>query len=535
MIRRSSRRIRRVALPLLVIVACAACGPHELIKKPVSNGSPQPPTPARVLSATTVTLDLRPLRTVNQMKVTVSIPGGPKLDIDRLRIAGSQSANFVWIGRVRKHPLSLATFAVTNDLVEGTIDLGTGELYELRYIAPGVHVLRAIDASSFPREADPLPAPAALAADAAPPCIEREPRVIDVDVHYTATERTAYGGAAAIEALADQAIQASNQTYLDSGIDLNLRLAGISEVAYDDVAGVASQTALTALQTTADGQMDDVHAQRETNHADVVVLFANITDACGIAYLLTTTAPRPQAAFAVVDPGCAVGNFSFAHEIGHVLAARHDRYIDNTDGPYTYSHGWIDTTAHTRSVMAYNDQCLAAGYSCARLGRWSNPDQSFGATNADNRQTLNNTGPIISTYRCRDPDSSGGTPDAAIVSTSLRDTDGNGNFWYLDRRDQPVTIEVKNTGTSTWDSTYAIALVEPADNTNQNGGQLLDITRVALAPGEHVAPGNSKLFQFSFVGNGRALAFQWQMQRGTGSGSWFGERTASVVLQPKGF
>ena len=39
---------------------------------------------------------------------------------------------------------------------------------------------------------------------------------------------------------------------------------------------------------------------------------------------------------------CAAITISIAHEIGHILGARHDRAMDANDAPFAYGHGYVN-------------------------------------------------------------------------------------------------------------------------------------------------------------------------------------------------
>ncbi len=124
--------------------------------------------------------------------------------------------------------------------------------------------------------------------------------------------------------------------------------------------------------------MDEVHTWRNQYAADVVVLLVHPQPAdsgCGIASTIWADA---STAFAAVRHECATGNYTFAHEIGHLLSARHDRFVDDTFWFYQWGHGYVDPNRQWRTIMAYNNACRPGV--CTREQYWSNPDVIFPPT-----------------------------------------------------------------------------------------------------------------------------------------------------------
>jgi hypothetical protein len=83
----------------------------------------------------------------------------------------------------------------------------------------------------------------------------------------------------------------------------------------------------------------------------------------------------------VVSRVCLTGHYSFAHEIGHILGARHNPEQDPRSQPYPYGHGFLDVARGWRTIMAYDDRDRCRGGTCAREMYWSNPNiehQYFG-------------------------------------------------------------------------------------------------------------------------------------------------------------
>lgn len=123
---------------------------------------------------------------------------------------------------------------------------------------------------------------------------------------------------------------------------------------------------LVSLTAKKDGVLDDAHAWRENASADIVVLIFDNDEACGEAAGIDV---GPEEAFAVVHYKCATGYFSFAHEVGHLIGARHNIEADPTPGA---AHGYYIKDRSWRSVMSYN--CPGR---CTRFQYWSDPDRQL--------------------------------------------------------------------------------------------------------------------------------------------------------------
>lgn len=296
----------------------------------------------------------------------------------------------------------------------GIVRTSGSRLYEIAPVGDGVYVIREIDQSSYPDEEEKLPPDAGPAAPGSPGASDAssggavvaadDGSTIDVMVLYTPSAKAAAGGQAAMDALIALAVSETNQGYANSGVVQRFRLVHAQEVAYVET---SFDTALSDLQGTSDGRMDQIHALRNQYGADIVSLLINNTDYCGLGYLMTSTGSDFSAnAFNVVHYGCATGYYSFAHECGHNQGAHHDRANAGGSILYNYAYGFQQTAASPafRTIMAYN---CAGG--CTRVNYWSNPDVSYNgyptgvlstAVNAaDNHLTLNNTRTIAANWR----------------------------------------------------------------------------------------------------------------------------------------
>ena len=372
-----------------------------------------------VIRSRNVIVDLELLRGKENRSLIVPLFEGKMLNILRDRQERTSKKGFVWYGHVANEPGSLAVLSVVGEVVIGNITTHKGKAFQIRYAGNRVHVLREIDQSKFPPEDCPVhPKPKPRGSEAADTCSTDPPSDIDVIVVYTATTRTAAGGTDAMEAEIYLALAETNQSYINSDIDQRIRLAHMEEVTYTE-----SGTALTdvnRLQNGSDTFMDNVQTLRDTFAADVVVLVVESLGACGRAYDIMDPVSNAfeSSAYAVVKRSCAAGNYSFAHELGHLMSARHDWCADSTNNsPYAYNHGYVDESPTSpatpwRTIMAYNNAC-STGVNSTRLPYWSNPNINFppgdpmgvatGSQQSDNHLTLNNTALTVANFRCSSP------------------------------------------------------------------------------------------------------------------------------------
>src|SRR5262249_10303608 len=145
------------------------------------------------------------------------------------------------------------------------------------------------------------------------------------------------------------------------------------------------------LRQPADGFMDNVHTLRDTSGADVVALLVERASYCGVGYLMQTPSYAfADYAFGVVLRSCATGNYSFGHELGHIMGSDHDQSHSSGGGSYPYSFGYQAPNRAFRDVMAYD--CPGG---CPRVLHFSNPDVNYlgqptGVKDrADNARSLN--------------------------------------------------------------------------------------------------------------------------------------------------
>ncbi len=311
---------------------------------------------------------------------------------------------YTWFGRIEGVNQGQVIMVVENGHMAANIHLPDGD-YQVRSIGNGIHAIREIDQSAFPDEEPPALIDVGPVDTSEPLSIAEadDGSIIDVMIVYTAD--AASGGNILSEI--QLAIDETNASYANSGINPRLNLVHTQQITYTESGNIATDR--NRLQNPSDGYMDNVHDLRDTYGADLVGLWvANGGGYCGIAYIMTTVSTSfENYGFMVVARSCATGYYSFGHEFGHIQSARHDWYVDSTNNsPYTYNHGYVYTPSPDwRTVMAYSNACSG----CTRLQYWSNPDVLYSGVPmgvpegtyhaADNRKTLNNTASTVANFR----------------------------------------------------------------------------------------------------------------------------------------
>lgn len=337
----------------------------------------------------------------------------------------SEGGYRTWSGTVDGDEGSTVVLVEQDGALAGTVTTKVAT-YRLQSLPDGSTRIDQMDESQFPAgeelalppadadtagtvEGPPTGGPG-IAADAGDP-------VVDVLVAYSAAAKSRKGGQAAMDADIALMIEQTNSAFSDSGINASVRLVHSAEVALNST---VDGTTLGRLANTSDGVYDELHVLRDTYGADLVAL---ITDnpggsACGIGYLLNNVSPAfAPYGFSVSEVGCATGNLSFTHELGHNFGASHDRGAWAGTAPVPYGYGWVNPQQGWRTVMAYANACPG----CGRLLRFSNPDLMYngapmgapaGAANAaDNRSVLNMTASTVGGFR-------GGAVPASLTLTA---------------------------------------------------------------------------------------------------------------------
>jgi hypothetical protein len=223
--------------------------------------------------------------------------------------------------------------------------------------------------------------------------VSREPVTIDLLVAYTSRAATHYTDIK--RDLIEVAIEEANQSFRTSGID-NVRLRLVHAYQTDYAESGTHFEHVFRFADKGDGYMDEVHALRDQHNADIAALVVDDAHGCGLS---AAVAPPSDRAFTVVHHECAALSYSLAHEIGHLVGARHDIGLDDSQQPYAYGHGFVHGK-EWRTMMSYEESCDG----CPRLPIWSSPlikvrGTAAGDAAADNARVISEGAARVAAFR----------------------------------------------------------------------------------------------------------------------------------------
>jgi len=235
---------------------------------------------------------------------------------------------------------------------------------------------------------------------------------------YTTAARTRLGNdansIARLELMANQVSQAFDDNDIDGSVSIDL--VATNHIPY-------LETGSGHGQILDDMKSDPtVIAMRDYYGADVVAILVDDGQYCGLANVIGA---NTNTAFFTILSECT--NYTFPHELGHLLGARHN---PEEDSGGTFEHGYLDTTNSFRTIMSYNGDPAC----CPRIGTFSTPGQfnngdviGTSATHDNERQILN-FAPTASSFKSKvttaiDTPSLGLRPEACYGFNDLIWTD----------------------------------------------------------------------------------------------------------------
>ena len=392
-----------------------------------------------------VTASVNQLRLQDGARLLIPLPGRAPINVIRGRVDTDPSGRVAWYGKVENDPGSFVLFSLVKNVISGQIQLSNGKKYRIAYKGKNVHEIAEIDLSRMPDTRndmirpdryDTLNVPMEICADA--------PNTIDVMVIYTPNAEAGTGadseGELIMESLIYQNIYLTNIAYENSNITQRIRLVHIAEVAFTESG--SHTTDANTIQDPTNASMNTIRALRNTHHADIVVIMVETLDLCGWAFIMPSVTPAHEAfAYSLVKRSCADIRFTFPHELGHIMGARHNWHDDPTDlQPYAYNHGHIfhqtvnGENVSWKTIMSAN---TPADASYPQIEYFSNPNLNkpgtstpLGNATANNTLTLNNTASTVAAFRCGSPpvdnvwmrdtyNDTGQEPDPATATQSM--------------------------------------------------------------------------------------------------------------------
>ncbi|MBF0622237.1 MAG: peptidylprolyl isomerase [Magnetococcales bacterium] len=333
---------------------------------------------------------------------------------------------------------------------------------------------------------------------------------IDLMVLYTPGMASNYPNGA-LQTRINQLVTLSNQAYVDSGINIEIRLVHTMEVDYSDT--TSNETALSDLRGAQVSAFSNIAEIRTNYGADLVTLIRpfHFTEqgSCGLGAFSWQTEPgsdvrqlQSSHGFSVVGDGqdesgsgtSFCDDYTMVHELGHNLGSMHERaqYSDpDSSGLYSYSFGY-GVTDQFGTIMSYIDP-LEAKFSspdltCGTDGAYACGIATTETNSAHNVLSINNAAPQVAAFQ-----SAKNFSDVDLVISQTESADPvvqSSNYTY--------TVTVSNNGTesasavvvsSTLDSTmtFVSATPEQGSCTNSSGTLICQIGDMASGASVHMA------------------------------------------------
>lgn len=312
---------------------------------------------------------------LSRYELQFSLPGAGPVVVDAVRIGQPDSSNVAWSGVLRGIGLPMFFIVVDGD-VGGMIHTRR-DVFRIKPLGAGYHVLVDLDPSKF-GPTDPHGATSGNQSNeergaagsgtrlskSSREALAAVPPVIDLLVAYTPNAAAASGNIGNLIASCEQS---TNEVLSNSGVSPRVEVVHSVEVNYEETQNCS--TAAARLQNPNDGHMDNVHALRDQYGADVVVLLVN-DDFPYLGWAYDVPAGAEDEAFCAVYQGTAVDDYTFAHEVSHLVGARHAY-----DPEGTYEHARVNIDEGWRTVVANE-----APTSTSRIPYLSNPNKTHPET-----------------------------------------------------------------------------------------------------------------------------------------------------------
>jgi len=336
-------------------------------------------------------------------KVVLPLSGDKYVTLLRKRPTVKSDQGFTWRGEVEQTGEPAVLMLWRDGHLTGNFAYN-GNIFMVNNLGSDIHTLSEFDPNKLPPDHTPgtknttaghAPAVPKVAPfpDAERRALEAKTIVIDVMILYTKDAAAKHiGDPADLLALA---IEQANETYRNSGLgNITLRLVHTQQIDFDE-AGI-DQFNIVYQMADGAGPFKDVKRLRNEKRADIVGLIIDNPNGCGLS---TRVGADADEAFFVVHHSCAAMTISIAHEVGHIIGARHDRVVDANNTPFAYGHGYVNGNKW-RTMMSYKEGCGG----CPRIPYWSNPrvmykGEATGTAANDNARVILEQAERVSRFR----------------------------------------------------------------------------------------------------------------------------------------
>jgi hypothetical protein len=335
----------------------------------------------------------------------ITLPLGEKdIAVVRTRPVIKTEGGYTWRGEVEETGEKAVLMLWRDAHLSGYLGYN-GSVFMINYMGGDIHTVAEMDPRRLPPEHAPSPQDKTTPRSVTPEptvspfpeaerlALEAKKITIDVMLIYTKNVASHYIGTPA-DRLA-LAIEEANETFRNSGIgNIDLRLIHSQPIDFDET-GVDHFNIVYGMEDGT-GPFTSLKKLRNEKRADLVGLIVDDAQGCGLS---TRVSAGSEEAFFVVHHSCAAITISIAHEIGHILGARHDRMADDNEQPFAYAHGYVNGTKW-RTMMSYNKGCGG----CPRIPYWSNPrimykGEPTGTPATDNARVILQQAERVSQFR----------------------------------------------------------------------------------------------------------------------------------------
>lgn len=331
--------------------------------------------------------------------ISLSLSGDFSIEAELNFLEAHPAGSTCWVGKIRGQQWGYIILAETSGAIFGKAEMDDGSLFVITSNTSDRNILvqqmEASEDSESCHEEVIVNEPeqdgnsgSATPRDGRTICDPPICEAVNIDLlaFYTNQAMLNLGGTHEIvQSAIAMAVSEMNLINLNSEVDHMFVLVHTAKVDYEELGEYDID--LGYMRDPDDGIMDEVHAIRDKYYADLTTLIVG-RDGCGFAYVNSDSIRfDAQTSFGIVRDNCMLSKKTLAHEFGHNLGFRHDRYAYLLNGGSLpnavcgFSYGWTNPAAEFgdpqkawHTVMAYDNQCDDWGVNCARIPYWSNPN-----------------------------------------------------------------------------------------------------------------------------------------------------------------